>query len=251
MELTLVHLYPQLLNIYGDQGNIIALQYRCRQRKIKLTVKPLVLGDRLPSGSFDLVFGGGGQDSQQISVSRDLANQATVLLKAAKLGIPMLTICGSYQLFGRYFQPFSGPKLKGIEIFPAYTEAAKIRKIGNIVIHLSSKISNLSSNLVGFENHSGNTYLDSPELALGKVVSGFGNNGSDKTEGCRINNVFGCYLHGSLLPKNPHLADYLIQTALEVKYRRRIKLRPLDEQLEWRAHETAVKICYRSGWRNW
>lgn len=245
MELTLVHLYPQLLNIYGDAGNIIALQYRCRQRQIKLTVKPLSLGDRLPSGSFDLVFGGGGQDSQQIRVSRDLTNQAAVLLKAAKLGIPMLTICGSYQLFGRYFQPFSGPKLIGIGLFPAVTIASKQRKIGNIIID------SWLGQLVGFENHSGNTYLDSPDLAFGRVVKGFGNNGQDKTEGCRINNVFGCYLHGSLLPKNPRLADYLIQTALEVKYRRRIKLRPLDDRLEWQARQTAVKISLGSGWRNW
>ncbi|PJA22432.1 glutamine amidotransferase [Candidatus Beckwithbacteria bacterium CG_4_10_14_0_2_um_filter_47_25] len=245
MELTLVHLYPDLLNIYGDQGNVAALNYRCAQRGIKLKLKNLGAGEVLVAGSFDLIFGGGGQDSQQASVSRYLPGQSAVLKQAARRGVPMLTICGSYQLFGRYFKPFTGPILKGIGIFPAYTVASKTRKIGNIVITTSL------GKLVGFENHSGNTFLDQPGLALGRVMAGNGNNGTDQTEGCRVNNVFGCYLHGSLLPKNPPLADYLITTALELKYRRQINLRPLDDRLEWQAHQTAVKICLKSGWRNW
>ena len=238
MELTLVHLYPDLMNIYGDLGNIAALNWRCVQRGIKLKISHVNLKDKLTSGSFDLLFGGGGQDSQQASVSRDLPHQAAVLKQAAKLGIPMLTICGSYQLIGRYFKPSAGPVLKGIGIFPAYTQASKTRKIGNILINTDW------GELVGFENHSGNTYLDRPDLTFGRVIKGFGNNGQDQTEGCRINNVFGCYLHGSLLPKNPHLADYLITTALETKYQKKIKLKPLDDRLEWQAHDTAVKICH-------
>lgn len=236
MELTLAHLYPDLMNIYGDQGDVSALKFRCLKRGIKLAVRPVSAGDQLTPGSFDLVFGGGGQDQQQVIVSRDLKNKARVLKSAAKQDIPMLTICGTYQLFGRYFKPFRGPKLPGIGLFPAFTVASKERKIGNIVIQTSL------GQLVGFENHSGNTFLDDRSTALGKVSTGFGNNGRDQTEGCRIHNVFGCYLHGPLLPKNPHLADYLIRTALEVKYRRPIRLKPLNDRLEWQAHRQAVKI---------
>lgn len=245
MELNLVHLYPDRLNIYGDLGNIDTLIYRCRRRGIGLTVKPVSLGDRLQPGSFDLVFGGGGQDRQQIQVSRDLPAKAAALVRAVRSGIPMLTICGSYQLFGRFFKPFSGPKLQGIGVFPAFTVASKQRKIGNIVI--STRL----GRLVGFENHSGNTFLDDRKLALGTVIRGGGNNGRDKTEGCRVQNAIGTYLHGPLLPKNPRLADRLIQTALEVKYRQTITLAPLDDRLEWQAHRLAVKITGKSGWRNW
>lgn len=242
MELTLVHLYPDLMNIYGDLGNVSALSWRCQQRGIKLKVKNIGLKDKLTPGSFDLVFGGGGQDRQQIAVSQDLQTKKSALLEAAKAGIPMLTICGSYQLFGRFFKPFQGPSLKGIGIFNAYTIASQHRKIGNIMI--TSNLALRTSNaLVGFENHSGNTYLADKNQALGKVSRGFGNNGSDKTEGCLVQNVFGCYLHGPLLPKNPHLADHLISLALEVKYKKKVKLKALNDRLEWQAHHVSAKIC--------
>jgi len=241
MELTLVHLYPDLMNIYGDLGNVSALAFRCRKRGIKLNIRPVSMGNKLAPGSFDLVFGGGGQDKQQIVVSQDLRTKKDALLKAAAAGIPMLTICGTYQLFGRYFKPSLGPTLTGIGIFNAYTVATQQRKIGNILIKTAL------GELVGFENHSGNTYLDSPGLAFGRVVKGFGNNGSDKTEGCRAQNAFGCYLHGSLLPKNPNLADYLISLALEIKYKKKVKLKPLDDQLEWQAHRASAKICLKPG----
>lgn len=241
MRLNLVHLYPEQMNIYGDNGNIAALLYRLKKRNITVTLKNIGLKNPLPLGSFDLLFSGGGQDSQQQLIAPDLLRRKSVLQKACLARIPMLTVCGAYQLFGHYFQPFSGPKMPGLGIFDAYTIASKQRKIGNILIHLSSKISNLSSNLVGFENHSGNTFLSKNSQALGQVIHGFGNNGQDKTEGCQINNAFGGYLHGPLLPKNPHFCDYLIQTALSVKYRRRVKLAPLDDRLEWQAHDAAVK----------
>lgn len=233
MQLTLAHLYPDLMNIYGDQGNVQALKFRCQQRQIKLIIRPIHLNDPLPPGSFDLLFGGGGQDQQQQLISNDLFSRRSVLLKAAQNHIPMLTICGSYQLFGQYFQPFSGPKMTGIAIFDAYTVASKQRKIGNIIIKTEW------GELVGFENHSGNTFLMPDAKPLGKVILGFGNNGRDKTEGAAKNNVFGCYLHGSLLPKNPHFCDYLIQLALANKYGP-VKIKPLNDQLEWQAHFAAV-----------
>lgn len=233
MQLILAHLYPDLMNIYGDQGNIQALKFRCQQRQIKLIIKPVSLNDPLPPGSFDLLFAGGGQDQQQQLISRDLFNRRYVLLKAAQNQIPMLTICGSYQLFGAYFKPSFGPKIKGIGIFSAYTVASPQRKIGNIIIKTKW------GKLVGFENHSGNTFLMDKTQSLGKVLYGYGNNGQDKTEGAIIHNVFGCYLHGSLLPKNPHFCDYLIQLAITNKYGA-VNLQPLNDQLEWQAHLAAI-----------
>lgn len=233
MNLTLAYLYPKLLNIYGDRGNVLALKYRCQLRRINLTVKEIEAGQTLKEGSFDLLFSGGGQDQQQVVASKDLQKKKNVLLTAASAGIPMLTICGSYQLFGDYFKPFNGPMLKGISLLPAYTVASHKRKIGNLVV--STEL----GELVGFENHSGNTFLKDKTHALGRVLIGSGNNDTDQTEGCRKGNVFGCYLHGSLLPKNPHLTDYLILEALKLKYRK-VKLKPLNDSLEWQAHQAAV-----------
>jgi CobQ-like glutamine amidotransferase family enzyme len=234
MELTLVHLYPDLLNIYGDQGNVIALKYRAEARGIKFKIKPVSVGNKLTPGSFDLVFGGGGQDQQQLTVSQDLLSKASTLKQAARAGAPMLAICGTYQLFGNYFKTSAGASIKGIGIFNMSTIGAGKRKIGNIIINSAF------GQLVGFENHSGNTFLQDKSQALGNVVLGFGNNGEDKTEGCRVNNAIGCYLHGSLLPKNPALADFMLQTALEKKYGKKIKLKPLNDKLETLAHDAAV-----------
>ena len=175
MQLTLAHLYPEEMNIYGDRGNVAVLAYRCRQRGIDINIKNIGLNASLPLGSFDLLFGGGGQDRQQQLITRDLLSRQKVLSQAAANHIPMLTICGTYQLFGRYFQPFSGLKMTGIGIFNAYTVASKQRKIGNAIIN--SQV----GDLVGFENHSGNTYLSGQTRPLGQVIVGFGNNGSDKS----------------------------------------------------------------------
>ena len=239
MKIIIAHLYPEEMNIYGDRGNIASLIYRLKQRGIEVLLKSIGLNDPLPQGSFDLLFSGGGQDQQQQLITPDLFKRRDVLKKAAEIGIPMLTICGAYQLFGRYFQPFNGPKLKGIGILDAYTVASKQRKIGNIII--SSPIAlNATPYLVGFENHSGNTFLAANTQPLGQIILGFGNNGQDKTEGAITNNVFGCYLHGSLLPKNPHFCDYLIKLALKKKYQT-VTLKPLNDQLEWQAHNAAIK----------
>ena len=233
MNLILAYLYPKLLNIYGDRGNVLALKYRCIKRGINLTVREVEVGQTLKQGSFDLLFSGGGQDQQQATASLDLQKKKKVLLTAVKAKIPMLTICGSYQLFGDYFKPFKGPMLKGISLLPAYTIASHKRKIGNLVVKTDL------GELVGFENHSGDTFLKDKSDALGKVVVGNGNNGSDQAEGCKKGNVFGCYLHGSLLPKNPHLTDYLILKALKLKYGP-VKLKPLNDTLERQAHQAAV-----------
>ena len=256
MHLRICHLYPDLMNIYGDRGNILCLVKRCQWRGIKTTVEEVSLRDKIDVKKYDFYFAGGGQDRQQIAVSADLqVDKKKALKEATQLGIPMLTICGSYQLFGHYFKPFKGPKLLGIGVFDAYTIASKKRKIGNIVIQLTINNQQLTSNtLVGFENHSGNTYILKVKsqkskvktYPLGKVIIGFGNNGEDRIEGAVYKNVFGCYLHGSLLPKNPHFADYLIKLALKRKYGD-VKLKPLDDSLEWQAHKFAVKRARQAG----
>ncbi|KAF0190394.1 MAG: CobB/CobQ domain-containing protein glutamine amidotransferase [bacterium] len=150
-------------------------------------------------------------------------------------GVPLLSICGGYQLLGEYYKPHNGSKLEGVGLFPAYTLASYDRMIGNIVIE------SMFGKLVGFENHSGKTHLKKNAIPLGMIKKGFGNNGKDKTEGCIYKNAIGCYMHGSLLPKNPHLADWLLKKALETKYGREIKLKSLDDTLESQTHNAAVK----------
>ena len=241
MKLTIGYLYGDLMNIYGDTGNIIALKKRCEWRGIKVEVKNISIGDRIPTSEvgtqIDIYFFGGGQDQSQIEVARDLVSsgKGKIIKQEVNRGVPLLAICGGYQLLGEYYQPFKGPKLPGIGIFPAYTVASNQRMIGNIVID------SILGKLVGFENHSGKTYLKKGAQPLGKVISGFGNNGEDKTEGCIYKNAIGCYMHGSLLPKNPQLADWLIQKALDVKYGKEIKLEPVDDTLENQAHIAAIQ----------
>lgn len=234
MKLVIGYLYPDLMNIYGDTGNIICLSKRCEWRGIEVEVNNISIGDKLKKGECDIFFFGGGQDQSQNSVAKDLKVKARILKEEAEKGVPFLSICGGYQLLGEYYQPFDGPKLEGIGIFPTYTKASNDRMIGNIIINSEF------GKLVGFENHSGKTYLTEDAKPLGKIIKGFGNNGEDKTEGCIYKNAIGCYMHGSLLPKNPDLADWLIKKALEIKYGKEIELKPLDDELESKAHETAV-----------
>jgi CobQ-like glutamine amidotransferase family enzyme len=244
MKLKICHLYPDLLNIYGDRGNIITLINRCKWRGIEVKVTNVSINDQLKNGQFDLFFGGGGQDRQQLIVAQDLQKKKKVLQQEADRGVPMLTICGTYQLFGHFFKTHQNIKIPGISIFDAYTVASSQRKIGNIIIKINKSLNfqslSLNSKFVGFENHSGNTFVKGETKPLGKVVKGFGNNGQDKTEGAVYQNVLGTYLHGPVLPKNPHLADWLIQKALAVKYKKEVKLKSLDDSLEWQAHQALI-----------
>ncbi len=245
------------MNIYGDTGNIIALKKRAQWRGIDTVVKNISVGDKLKKGDVDIFFFGGGQDQAQQLVASDLesSGKGKIIKQEVERGIPLLSICGGYQLLGEYYQPHKGPKLPGVGLFPIYTEASNDRMIGNLVIKLSDSLKT-DDYLVGFENHSGKTYLRKEAVSLGLVTKGFGNNGKDKTEGCLYKNAIGCYLHGSLLPKNPKLADWFLQKALEVKYGsprfageatpkageagKKIKLKPLDDTLELQAHHKAI-----------
>lgn len=240
LKLKIAHLYPDLLNIYGDFGNVLALKKRAQWRDIDVQVVQINAKDKFKSDDFDLFFSGGGQDNQQIIAARELLNNAPELRKAAHCHKPMLVICGSYQLFGKYYQPEDDERLEGISIFDAHTIAGKKRFIGNVTATCSFLP---IRTIVGFENHSGLTYLGEEAEPFLKIKIGKGNNGADKTEGARFNNVFGTYLHGPLLPKNPHFCDYLLQLALNNKYECEIPLMPLNDQIEYFAHES--RICAR------
>lgn len=239
------HLYGSIMNTYGDNGNIIILKKRCEWRGIEVKIFDLSYQDKIKKGDYDLYFFGGGQDQAQSTISRDLTGNKSNLIEEVDRGVPLLSICGGYQLLGDYYQPFEGEKLLGLGLFPSYTVASKERMIGNLFIEVMEDglwvmERGISHYLVGFENHSGKTYLNPGCRPLGKVVKGYGNNGEDQTEGCVYKNAVGCYMHGSLLPKNPLLADWLIQKALETKYEEKFDMNDLDDGLENTAHQFAL-----------
>ncbi|MBR1425318.1 glutamine amidotransferase [bacterium] len=239
MKISIAHLYPRLMNLYGDLGNIITLKKRCEWRGIEVEFSEINSGDNV--GVHDLFFIGGGQDRQQEDVASELFSHKNELITQRDDGAVFLGICGGYQLFGHYYKPHDKDKLPGISLMNAYTVAGSKRFIGNVTVKTNFLTPNT---LVGFENHSGLTYLEEGCEPLGVVTVGNGNNGKDGFEGGRYKNVFGTYLHGSLLPKNPHFADYLIELALEKRYGERISLSPLDDKYEWNAHESVVAKAY-------
>lgn len=236
-KLTIGYLYPELMNIYGDTGNIICLTKRCQWRGIEVEVKNISIGDLLKKGDCDLFFFGGGQDQAQNEVAADLrkSGKGEVLRKELERGVPMLSICGGYQLLGDYYQPLQGPKLEGLGFLPVFTKASEKRMIGNLILET------MFGQLIGFENHSGKTFLKKQAAPLGMVIKGFGNNGETGNEGCIYKNTIGCYMHGSLLPKNPKLADWLIKKALEIKYGKEVELKPLNDKFEVLAYDFAIK----------
>ncbi|MEO7021059.1 MAG: glutamine amidotransferase [Ktedonobacteraceae bacterium] len=215
ISLTLGHLYPDQLNLYGDRGNILTLKQRCQWRGIQLRVVELGLGDALDPDAYDMLFIGGGQDREQAPVAQDLYDIKSIGLWAAiEDDMPVLAVCGGYQLLAHYYRPASGPDMKGLGVFDAWTVHRGPRAprcIGNVAITWDGQT------LVGFENHGGQTYLGTAK-PLGKVLKGYGNNAQDGSEGAIYRNAYGTYLHGSLLPKNPHFADHLIQLALKRSY---------------------------------
>ncbi|TWP08546.1 glutamine amidotransferase [TM7 phylum sp. oral taxon 350] len=234
-ELNILELYPKDMNIYGDSGNVLVLKKRAEKRNISVNILSYNIGDSFPK-NVDIVVAGGGQDSGQEKVNKDLLKIKDKLKKLAENYTPMLLICGSYQLFGNYFRTNEGKVLKGIGILNAYTEATNERMVGNIITE-----SVPFGEIIGYENHSGKTTLEGDTLPLGLVKLGAGNNGEDNTEGARYKNVIGTYLHGSLLPKNPRIADFLISEAMAKKYPDDFtKLKALDDSLADKARKVAV-----------
>lgn len=234
-ELNILELYPKDMNIYGDSGNVLVLKKRAEKRNISVNILSYNIGDSFPK-NVDIVVAGGGQDSGQEKVNKDLLKIKDKLKKLAENYTPMLLICGSYQLFGNYFRTNEGKVLKGIGILNAYTEATNERMVGNIITE-----SVPFGEIIGYENHSGKTTLEGDTLPLGLVKLGAGNNGEDSTEGARYKNVVGTYLHGSLLPKNPRIADFLISEAMAKKYLDDFtKLKALDDSLADKARKVAI-----------
>jgi len=232
VKLVIGWLYPTKMNIYGDRGNVIALQRRAEWRGIVVDMRAIGLGDAIPA-DVDLFFFGGGQDQEQIAVSQDLAGGKGATLKAmAEDGAAMLAVCGGYQLLGHAYRPHEGAPLPGIGLFDMETVAGPDRFIGNVIIDSQW------GELVGFENHSGLTNRAPDLMPMGRVRVGRGNNGVDGTEGAIYRNAVGCYLHGSLLPKNPKLADWLIERALLRGYGA-VTLQPLPDEMETAAHASA------------
>jgi CobQ-like glutamine amidotransferase family enzyme len=227
-------LYPATMNIYGDRGNVIALQQRARWRRLDARIIEIGAGDAIPN-DIDVFFFGGGQDQAQVAVSRDLQGaKAARIRDAIEHGASMLAVCGGYQLLGHEYRPHSAEPLPGIGLFDLVTTAGPERFIGNVIVESQW------GELVGFENHSGLTHLGAGQQPMGTVRIGRGNNGRDRTEGAIYLNAIGCYLHGSLLPKNPVVTDWLIEQSL----RRRIPdftLDPISNDLEARARETAIE----------
>lgn len=233
-SIKILHLYPRELNIYGDRGNILTLVKRLQWRGYNAEVTSAGVGEKVDIAAADIIFGGGGQDRGQIAVGKDLQRHSKALYKVSQSGVPILTICGTYQLFGRGFTTLEGDEIKGISIFHARTIGSTQRMIGNVVVESEF------GNLVGFENHSGRTLLEKSQQPLGRVIQGFGNDGRSGFEGSKINNTYGTYLHGPVLPKNPRFADHLIGEALKNKYGIET-LEPLNDGLEQVAASDASK----------
>lgn len=231
--MTIAHLYYQNMNIYGDTGNVVTVTYRLEQRGIAAKVIKVEVGEKMPAEA-DIIIAGGGQDSGQLLVEKDLQNKAKELRSMAHDGVVMLTICGTYQLFGHRFVIQGKKEVKGIGIFDLETFASEERMIGNVIGESGF------GTLVGFENHSGKTYLGQGQEALATVTQGAGNNSETGEEGAISKNVFGTYFHGPILPKNPVFADELINRALNRKYGQHTLITPLDDVYELRAAEIAA-----------
>lgn len=235
--LRICHLYPDLLNLYGDRGNILCMRRRLEWRGIDAEVTEVTVGQRADFTQFDLFFIGGGQDFEQDVLLEDLKKGKDKEIKrAVDSGKVMLAICGGYQMLGKYYKTYDGKMLEYIGALDFYTEGKEERMIGNFAYKTKEGIE-----VVGFENHSGRTYLGKGVEPLGKMIKGCGNNGEDGTEGVRYKNTFGTYSHGPVLPKNPQLADLLISLAVKNKYGS-CTLEPLNDDLEDKARAQVMKL---------
>ncbi len=211
-SIRVLQLYPRDMNIYGDWGNALVLAQRLRWHGYTPELLEYNVGDDFPAG-VDLLVGGGGQDSGQLVIQADLLSRTATLRDLAEDDTPMLVICGLYQLFGRFFKTRTGSVIQGIGVLDVETHGTDERLIGNVTVSSAE-----FGDILGYENHSGQTTLGPGVRALGSTAKGTGNNSSDGQEGARYRNIVASYLHGSLLPKNPALADFLISTAVERKY---------------------------------
>ncbi|MEI8104953.1 MAG: glutamine amidotransferase [Actinomycetes bacterium] len=245
MRIRVGHLYPEYLNIYADRGNIAVLSARAAVRGHDLEVIALGLGDAIPEIDLDLVYIGGGQDREQALIAPDLLAKGPALHEAAAAGTAFLSVCGGYQLLGHFYRDQAGAELPGIGLLPLSTTAGNRRLIGDVLLDCAWA----DETLVGFENHAGLTTLDAGAEPLGRVLAGHGNDGTSGFEGCRSGRVYGTYLHGPLLPRNPWFADLLLTAALEHAAGEPVALTPLDDGFEAAAHALASSRARARGGR--
>ena len=237
MDVRITHLYPDLMSIYGDRGNVLTLAQRARWRGITADIREHQAGDLLDPDWADLYFFGGGQDVGQDVVSRDLGTaNGEALRRSLGSGAAALSVCGGYQLLGREYVPAEGPSIPGLGVLDVTTRAGTKRFVNNLLAEAPQ------GTLIGFENHSGRTYLGPDAKPLAIVLVGHGNNGEDKTEGAVQGKIVGTYCHGSVLPKNPWLADLLLTWALERRHGP-VTLEPLDDSEELAAQRSAVEVA--------
>jgi len=241
-NINICHMYPDLLNLYGDYGNITALKKRLEWRGIDVSIKAISLGDAFVPDEYDIVFLGGGQDYEQDILHRDLLDlKKESIIESVENGVVFLCICGGYQLMGKYYTTQDHKEIECLGVMNHWTENSEKRNTGNLIFSMEGLKQHPNGYVVGFENHSGKTYLGDGVSPLGKVIYGYGNNGEDGYEGARYKNVFCSYSHGSLLPKNPGLTDELISLALKRKYKDFVSLQPLEDHLETSAREKLIK----------
>jgi CobQ-like glutamine amidotransferase family enzyme len=245
MKIRVGHLYPDYLNIYADRGNIAVLAQRAARRGHELEVRAIGMGDPVPVDEVDLYYVGGGQDREQALVAHDLVRKADELRAAVERDAAFLAVCGGYQLLGRFYRDVAGEQLPGVGILPLHTIAGERRMIGDVLLDCAWA----GETLAGFENHAGRTVLDEGAEPLGRVVSGFGNDGVSGYEGCRYRKVYGTYLHGPLLPRNPWFADRVLEDALAHAGAPE-ELRALPDELELEAHAVSADRARSRGGRS-
>ncbi|GCE13737.1 type 1 glutamine amidotransferase [Tengunoibacter tsumagoiensis] len=241
MVLKIGHLYPTLMSVAADRGNLFSIEKRCKWRGISTEVDPIYVKQTPDFTKYDLILIHGAADREMEIASKDLQFKAESLREAAEANVTFLSVCAGYQLLGHYYKPYQGPEFKGASILDLYTEGGSQRFMTHVALEctfpdIGTKV------LVGYENHSGRTFLGPKAQPLGKVLAGWGNNGKDSGEGAIYKNVFGTYIHGPVLPKNPWLTDLLIQRALERRYGK-FDLLPLDDTTENAAHDAALKLA--------
>lgn len=251
MRIRVCHLYPDVLNLYGDRGNLLVFQRRAQWRGIEVDVDQILLGDQGDINSYNFIFIGGGADSRRTLVLKNLEKIALYLIDAVERGVVLLAVGLGFQLLGRYIKAEDGSVIPGAGVFDAYTEMDANRSVGDILLETTADLqdelkkagNNDITTLIGFENHAGRTFLGEEGKPLGRVIKGEGNNGKDGTEGAHYKNAFGTFLHGPLLAKNPHFADLLLAKSLSPQ--EEIALEPLDDSFEVLAHYTMKKRLMR------
>src|SRR5258708_8092653 len=244
MPLRICHLYPTLLSVAGDRGNLFAIQRRCEWRGLRTEVTEVGVGQRADFASYDIILSHGGQDKEMDVAARDLEEKAAGLREAVESDVVVLAVCAAYQRFGHYYQQYRGARLEGVGAIDVRTEGGNTRFMNHLAAECD--FGGGAQTLVGFENHSGRTYLGPNAQPLGKVIAGSGNNGEDGFEGARYRQVYGTYLHGPVLPKNPWFTDHLILQGLRHRYGEVAPLAPLPDGIEELARKAALQMALRN-----